>query len=241
MSWLRIDDKMWRNPKVRAAMCLCAEWETDGYVTKAMAKEIGATKTALKELENVQIPGKKPLWIRSESGWQINDYLDYNPSRADLAEQKENRRTKAKKAAEARWGSTASEDANGNATSIATSMGHVDAPSPSPQPQASSLSSLDQPTLSSEPARDAPLADQIRIHAKDINPEARYEIERLAAVLTDRDQGTIGRLVALARRGATARHFADARQGITTSTTNGSPSKKACKTIENALTAELAS
>lgn len=99
----------------------------------------------------------------------------------------------------------------------------------------STLPPKGQPTPSSTPALELVYAaDHQEINAKDIGSDTRFAIEHLLTALTDQDDGTIGRLVTLARKGAGPADFHDARQAVTT-TTPRSPSRVACTTIENRL------
>jgi hypothetical protein len=99
----------------------------------------------------------------------------------------------------------------------------------------STLPPKGQPTPSSKPALELiHSTDHEEINAKDIDPDTRFAIEHLLTALTDQDDGTIGRLVTLARKGAGPADFHDARQAVTT-TTPRSPSRVACTTIENRL------
>ncbi len=100
MSWAKLDDqfhahrkatKAWRgHPRALGlhllAMSYCAGHLTDGLVDDefveekiASAREREQATTALVEAE---------LWAREHDGWRINDWLDYNPSRADTLEKR---------------------------------------------------------------------------------------------------------------------------------------------------------
>jgi hypothetical protein len=100
MPWLRLDDGMGEHRKVRrsmkssrAAVALhtfgllhCAKYLTDGFVEEEYVRDVcddarmGARErtTALRVLE------ENDLWGRVDGGWQIHDFLDYNPSRDDV-------------------------------------------------------------------------------------------------------------------------------------------------------------
>lgn len=89
--WVRLDDRFPRHPKIvglsdrafRAhveAMCYCGSHETDGWIPTAAVR-----------------PGRAPvaelldagLWSKDGTGYRIHDWLDYNPSAADLREQRD--------------------------------------------------------------------------------------------------------------------------------------------------------
>lgn len=95
MSWVRVDDKFPRHPKViglcaqaaalwLAACCWCSEYETDGALPDTAVMRLSwYAAEAAKELE---VAG---LWVRTETGWQIHDYLKFNPSRRDKQEKRD--------------------------------------------------------------------------------------------------------------------------------------------------------
>lgn len=90
MPWVRLDDRFPRHRKVEllsdrafrlyvSALCWSSENLTEGRI---LARELPVVarlrgiKTAAAELEGAG------LWDRVESGWEIHDYLEYNPDRA---------------------------------------------------------------------------------------------------------------------------------------------------------------
>lgn len=92
MSWVKLDDRFFDNPKVAAlsdgaqlaylkAVTYCARELTDGYVPVKKAREY-ATARMIKELA----PG---LWEPTEGGFVVHDYLDYNPTRAQVQAERE--------------------------------------------------------------------------------------------------------------------------------------------------------
>lgn len=108
MTWVKIDDRFYGHRKaMRAwrtrgalglhllALTYCASHETDGLVDEAFVaeklpgvREHDRTVTALIDAG---------LWEPTDGGWQIHDYLNYNPSAAELAERR--RKEAARKAA----------------------------------------------------------------------------------------------------------------------------------------------
>jgi hypothetical protein len=90
MAWVRIDDRAWSHPKLMgltgnsfkvwvSALCWCNQQETDGAVSASMLRALGGSEKNAEELIKVG------LWERTEQGFQVHDYLDYQPSRAELA------------------------------------------------------------------------------------------------------------------------------------------------------------
>lgn len=99
MPWVKLDDRFPSHRKVAlladrafrlhvSAICWCSENLTDGRIADRelplVAKVRGLKATAQQLVD-------AGLWDRIEGGWEIHDYLDYNPSRAQvLAERKKN-------------------------------------------------------------------------------------------------------------------------------------------------------
>ncbi|MCX5522245.1 hypothetical protein OG342_05100 [Streptomyces bobili] len=99
MTWVKLDDRFPSHRKIAllsdrafrlhvSAMCWCAENLTDGHIGErelpliAHVRNIKATAKALEEAG---------VWDRTDDGWAIHDYLDYNPSREQVqAERKKN-------------------------------------------------------------------------------------------------------------------------------------------------------
>lgn len=100
MSWAKLDDKFWSNPKVEAAgneaagayarmLSYCGDHLTDGKLTGGAARFIAKPKTIdkLAELGFITARG---------DGWEIESYLRYNRSRAQvLAKREADKRRKA--------------------------------------------------------------------------------------------------------------------------------------------------
>jgi hypothetical protein len=99
MPWVKLDDRFPSHRKVAllsdrafrlhvSAICWCAENLTDGRISDrelALVAHIRGIKATAKQLEEAGV------WDRTDEGWMIHDYLDYNPSRDQvLAERKKN-------------------------------------------------------------------------------------------------------------------------------------------------------
>lgn len=99
MTWARLDDRFPSHRKVAllsdrafrlhvSAICWCAENLTDGHIGDrelAHVAHIRGLKATAQELEDAVV------WDRTDDGWVIHNYLDYNPSREQvLLERKKN-------------------------------------------------------------------------------------------------------------------------------------------------------
>lgn len=142
MAWVKMDDSFPDHPKIAAlsdrafrlhvsAMCLCARSMTDGHVPSAWMKRLGTTTKLIAELRDHK------LWDDAEGGFQIHDFLKYNPSR----EQVENRREE--RAESGRKGGLAKAEKLATAMALATTN-VVPRPVPS-RPPASFHSAGEQP------------------------------------------------------------------------------------------------
>ena len=99
MSWVKLDDGMPENWKIEplsdrafrahvTAMCYAARTMSDGFVPEGTAKAFAKRAPVLAELERDRwhpITGEvSRLWERIPGGFLVHDFLDYNPSRADV-------------------------------------------------------------------------------------------------------------------------------------------------------------
>lgn len=125
MSWVRIDDGFATHPKIaelsdrafRAhveALCYCAQHLTDGKVPGALARSLG--KRSVDELTG------GGLWEQNGVGYVIHGYLDYNPSREQVED--ERRKARERRANAGRNGGVRSGEVR------ATSARRNEAPSP---------------------------------------------------------------------------------------------------------------
>lgn len=91
VSWLRIDDSFAEHEKIIdlsdkafrlhiVGMCYCARNLTDGRLTDRAIKVVCAVTSASRR--HIVELRDATLWVPLEDGWQIKDYLDYNPDAA---------------------------------------------------------------------------------------------------------------------------------------------------------------
>lgn len=92
MTWLKKDDRFPEHRKIRrlsdgayrlhdTALCACAKDETDGLVTESDIADMQHGERLRKYVPALVLAG---LWVPVANGWRIHDYLDYNPSHAQL-------------------------------------------------------------------------------------------------------------------------------------------------------------
>lgn len=97
MTWVRMDDDFPMHRKVRplsdgafrlhvSALCWSAKHLTDGYIPEAdlpLASDVRVPRRRVKELE------QRGLWHRTERGWLVNDFLEYNDSAEEVKAKRE--------------------------------------------------------------------------------------------------------------------------------------------------------
>lgn len=118
MVWARFDDCYSESPKVEAAgpwaelldmraIIYCARNETDGLVTPTALSKISTSipNPKARALRLVEVGRWKP---NDHGGWWIHDFLDYNPSKAQLEETRAEGRVRAKRSREAKANPTRS-------------------------------------------------------------------------------------------------------------------------------------
>lgn len=97
MAWLRIDDGFVEHERVEplsdkafrlhvTALCMCARKLTDGHISE---KDALVTRTITgarqRHIEELELYG---LWQLNGDGYQIRDYLDYNPTAEQVREER---------------------------------------------------------------------------------------------------------------------------------------------------------
>lgn len=118
MSWARLDDRFPDHPKVIAAgreaawlavkaICWSSSHLTDGYLPKPVALQLAAADTcgnpkAAATLIRALLRHK--LWKTAGGGYRIHDFLEYNPSRAQILAERKRKKESGRLGAEVRWG-----------------------------------------------------------------------------------------------------------------------------------------
>lgn len=103
MAWLRIDDRVRTHPKIAKAgpsaawlwlcgVCYCREHLTDGFIpdaaVPALAMNLPSPKKHAARLVEVR------LWEAADGGYQVHDFLDWNPSRSEVMSLRDKERDK---------------------------------------------------------------------------------------------------------------------------------------------------
>lgn len=98
MAWLKVDDKLPRNPKILAgdietawyfvcAMTHCAEQLTDGFIARSAVPLVAPHITDPQSVADRCVT--LGLFRQVEDGYWIPDYLEYNPSREQVMAKRE--------------------------------------------------------------------------------------------------------------------------------------------------------
>lgn len=88
MTWVRLDDKFPNHPKVInlsdaafrlhvSAICYAGEYLTDGHISGRIVRNLSPISNLARAVE--QLVAAR-LWEPTEDGYQIHDFLEYNPS-----------------------------------------------------------------------------------------------------------------------------------------------------------------
>lgn len=103
MSWVKLDDQFAQHPKIMAAgpvaawlhvsaLCYCAKYLTDGAIPeRALSTLIDTTEVEANVKQLASHLVDVGLWNRSENGYEIHDYLDFNPTREEVLATREKR------------------------------------------------------------------------------------------------------------------------------------------------------
>lgn len=107
MAWVRLDDGFAEHPKVEevgplagflhiAALCYCNRNLTDGFIPASRVTKLADVPAVRKHAQALVRVG---MWLEVDGGYQVHDYLEYQPSKAKVEAEREAAR---KRMAEAR-------------------------------------------------------------------------------------------------------------------------------------------
>ena len=141
MVWVKLDDRFAEHPKILAlsdkafrlhvaALCWCGRHLSDGVIPKNAHTQLGGTASTVRELLHAG------LWVKSETGHVIHDYLKFNPTAAKVEKLRRERSDAGKMGAGKRWQTDSKHDGKGygkrheNDGKRWQNNGKVDAPLP---------------------------------------------------------------------------------------------------------------
>jgi hypothetical protein len=92
MPWVKLDDQFADHPKIAAAgplaswlhvcgLCYCARFLTDGFIPNGQIRKLADLDNTVELADKLVEVG---IWEKVEGGYQIHDYLEYNPSREQV-------------------------------------------------------------------------------------------------------------------------------------------------------------
>ena len=153
MSWLKIDDQFPDHPKVVEAgplaswlhvcgMAYCARYLTDGFIPGGQVKKLADVDDAPGLAEKLLKAG---LWDRVDSGFQVHDYLKYNPSAEQV------KATRKARAESGRIGGLQSARSKEEANSQASAEANTQANAPANEKQSDKQNSTPSPSPSPSP------------------------------------------------------------------------------------------
>ena len=133
MPWVKLDDLFSDHPKVMeagplaawlhvCAMCYCGRYLTDGFIPTGQVRKLADVDNAQELASKLVDVG---LWENAEGGYQIHDWLEYNPSREQVLRERE--------AAKERMSKLRSGEVRPN--NQRSSSSPSPSPSPSPKPE----------------------------------------------------------------------------------------------------------
>ena len=212
MAWLKKDDRFAQHRKIRrltdgayrlhdTALLACAHDETDGVVTEDDIADMQHGERLRKYVPALVRAG---LWHEiTPDSWQINDYLDYNPSRSELDAKREKARERQERWRKGRseaGSEDSSRDRNAVTPPVVTHTSHSPDPTPPvpsrPEPQEKDSSS-EIADATSRPEDERPDVEEILDHleasiaANDAKVPTRGKKARSAIrLMIDRDGRT---------------------------------------------------
>lgn len=97
MTWLKLDDAFADHPKVMAAgplaswlhvcgLLYCSRLLTDGFIPAGQVRKLADVDDAIGLAEQLVAVG---LWDVADGGYQVHDYLDFNPTREEALQRRE--------------------------------------------------------------------------------------------------------------------------------------------------------
>jgi hypothetical protein len=140
VTWVKLDDQFFAHERIvglskdakllyLAGLTYCSSQLTDGRMGRGALRLVGALADVAPETPMAELL-EAGLWMSSETGYIVHDYLDYNPTAEQVKQQ---RTANAQRQAEWRERRVARNGVT-NAVSNAPNNGRVTAPRPGPAP-----------------------------------------------------------------------------------------------------------
>ena len=112
MPWAKVDDQFTDHVKVVSlslaakGLWLCglvyaARRSTDGFIPASVPIREGAGEDVAPLIDELV---RADLWVRCDGGYRIHDYLEYNPSKAEIDAMRDSKSEAGAKGAAKRWG-----------------------------------------------------------------------------------------------------------------------------------------
>lgn len=113
MAYANTEYEFWSNPKVRAAgekaalmhiagCGYCNEHLTDGFISDSVVDLVGFMAFQKNPMRIVKTLVEHKLWIKVEGGYMVNDFLEYNKSKAEVEDLREKKSAAGKASGKAR-------------------------------------------------------------------------------------------------------------------------------------------
>lgn len=134
MPWVRFDDQFPIHRRIAglsdgafrlhvAAICWCARNLTDGYVASVDVEHVSRSRRPWRQVDELVGAG---TWHVVDGGWLIHDYLEYQPSKAQVEQERKGRAER-----QARW---RAKHTDSRRVTNASRNAFVDATPPRPDP-----------------------------------------------------------------------------------------------------------
>ena len=142
MSWTKLDDQFFTHPKVidlpkdakllyLSALAYCAGQLTDGLITPGALRVVAAT-VDVSRADAAELVSAG-LWEKVDAGWQVHDYLEYQPTRDKALAIKQARAEAGSRGGHKSADSRAEANSQANAEqTVKQTVKPISTPSPSP-------------------------------------------------------------------------------------------------------------
>lgn len=105
MTWVKLDDAIWSHRKIRAAgleatglfacgIAWCNQNLTDGHIPRHILPMLGDLRRPEQLASKLVEVG---LWHETDDGWEVHDFLDYQPSKEQVESQRASQRDRKRK------------------------------------------------------------------------------------------------------------------------------------------------